>query len=514
MINEASPVTVFRKFDEYMSEAGRRQVSTPEEAAKVLAKAIDLLPQRSAIKDEDIPVWLDRTFSMAMRRPGVNGVQDAYDHVLWHVRRASGIGGSESGAMLAFYSKEGQTFQGAHGIIQQKLLQAAPQPSTRDMRRGVRAEEHIQRIFLEQYGAVSRTDLVDKTRGFRPEVTPWIIGTPDDIIDYDGLTLINDYKAPSAEVYDKLSDGVSFEYRAQLHHYAIVTASAKIQFHGLALTPFSYKDFEVGFFDVKWDVPFAKRLRLAASRMWQEHVMTGNLPEIKEVPNITPSDPEVRHLVYKAASLKEIAREVDARIVEAQNQLAGYFNHNSGLATGKAAFLVADFTRARTYDEEILTGLAEAHGIEKNDFYTASNKVIAKDAIAIVEKLHSSLTDISAINAVLKDLKKSGVPKVKTFEADLLADALVEIGVDVTPAMLVETKFSLTRKKKGPEAEQLSQVKDLAVELVDALDETHDMDLRQMLHTISIVGEQPENGPDQGEELNDAVLEDVMGMEL
>lgn len=508
----AAPIEVFRKFDARLEAGGKMLVMSAAEAAAILRQLVDLLPQRQAIEDGDIGPWLDRTMEMASRRHGISTPQDVFNHVLWHVRRASGIGGSESGAMLSHYAEEGATFQSARDIVQQKLLKAAPSPATRDMQRGVRAEEHIQRIFLEQYKATSRTDLVDLTRGFRPEKAPWIIGTPDDIIAHLNRILIADYKAPSAEVYEKLEQKVSFEYRAQLHHYAIVVNAAGIKFSGLALAPFSPRDFNVGFFEVPFDTAFARELATAATRIWREHVMVGVLPEATEVPNLTPEDPEIRHLVYKAVSLKEIENETKRRFQDTLGQLAQYFTGARGLATGKAAFLAADFTRSRTYDEEILIGMAQSHGLDPETYYTEDAKIDPAKAVEMLDHLYNSLNDRQALTGALKQLQENGTPKVKNLEAALLAQDLADMGVDVAPAFGVKTKFAVSRKKKGIEAEQVGRIKDTAFELVDTLEELHDVDLREQLaeianHGIVVAADEPE---DPGEEIREEDLVDLL----
>lgn len=512
MPSKSAPIEVFRKFDAYMGMAGKMTVTTADDTVRILRQAIDLLPQREAIESNDIQPWLDRTMTMAARRPGIETVQDVFVHVLWHVRRASGIGGSESGSMLAHYAEEGATFQSAREIVQQKLLKAAPSPATRHMARGVRAEEHIQRIFLEQHKVKSRTDLVDRTRGFRPEKAPWIIGTPDDIVEADNHILIADYKAPSTDIYEKLEKEVSFEYTSQLHHYGIVANAAGIKFSGIALAPFSHLDFTVGFFKVPFDVKFARELAGAATKIWCDHVMQGVLPDITQVPDITPEDPVVRHLVYKAVTLKEISKEVEARFKEINTQLATHFEHETGLATGKAAFLAADYSRVRTYDDEQLQAMALAHGLNPEEFYTSGVKTDPEKAVETLERLYDSLADRAAFTAVLKQFREEGLPRVRKFEAELCADALTELGADITPALGVQNKFAISRKKKGVESEQVGRIRDMAVELVDALEETFDIDLRQQLAEISFHGVTPPDDPD-GEALDDAELEAVLDFE-
>jgi len=511
MTKQASSLPLFRKFDEIHDRLAASSVTEIGQIAPMLRQAIDALPQRAAIEEDDIGVWLERTIAMAARRPGIETAQQVFDHVMWHVRRASGVGGSESGAMLSHYAEEGDTFQSAREIVQQKLLKSSPTPATRDMKRGVRAEPHIQRIFLEQYGAVSRTDLVELTRGFRPPKAPWIIGTPDDIIGLKGQVLINDYKAPSADVYAKMEEkGVSFEYRSQLHHYSLVAAAAGVKFHGLALSPFSPRDFEVGLLPVPFDREFARELALAATRIWNDHVMKGVVPEVPVLPDLTPEDPEIRYQVYKAASLKEIAAEAGRRAKEAVDQIGNYFTRESGLAVGKASFKAADFTRKRTYDEEALVGLCEAHGLDASLYRSQTTKVSPSEAVALVERLHASLNDRQALTQLLHEVRDNGVPRVTVFEAQLCADDLEALGVDITPACSVETRFSITRKRKGPEADQISRIRDQACELVDVLEDAHDQELRALLMEISMVGEVPEEEPDEEAAENfDTVLDEM-----
>jgi hypothetical protein len=494
---------VFRKFDIAMDDALALDPTEARQAETKLRSLVDLLPQREAIAKDDILPWLERTSEMASRRPDIHNLGELYRHVHWHLRRASGIGGSESGAMLNHYEDDESTFQSATQIVQQKLLLAAPTPATRDMTRGVRAEPDIQRTFLAEHGAVSREDLVAKCRGFRPQKAPWHIGTPDDIVSLAQQIIITDYKAPSADVFEKLRQKVSFEYKAQLHHYAIVASSAGIAFHGLALAPFSNRDWQVPLIEVPFEREFARDLARAAGRIWNNHVMTGVVPEPPLVEDLTPDDPAVRHLVYTIISLKEIVASLNTEISTKLGELDAYFRLNTGLETGRAEFVAGDYSRSRAWEPEALLGLAASHGFDAELYKAPGGKVDTEQALGMLTEIHKSLDDRAALSAALRKLRAGGIPKQIVLDDHKLAEDLAEVGVDLAPAMLVQSRFSTSRKRKGLPFQHVSAIKDQAAELAQAMVETHDDGLRDLLGAIADTVEQDPQNADGAEEIPD-----------
>lgn len=110
-LDESLPL--FKAFDEAANEEqARPDPKDFDESRNRLRALIDRLPQRQAIKDEHADRWLERTLRTAVERmelehgEGNATVSDVHRHVFWHVRRASGIGGSEAGTVLKHYRRQ------------------------------------------------------------------------------------------------------------------------------------------------------------------------------------------------------------------------------------------------------------------------------------------------------------------------------------------------------------------------------------------------------------------------
>ena len=65
----------------------------------------------------------------------------------------------------------------------------------------------------------------------------------------------------------------------------------------------------------------------------------------------------------------------------------------------------------------------------------------------------------------------TGLPFKKTFDADRLAEDLKAAGVDTLPAATLKELFAISRKSKGPEADQVRALKEEVSDLADHLEE-------------------------------------------
>lgn len=485
-LSESLPL--FKAFDQAADEEqARRAPDDFEESRSRLMALIDMLPQRKVIQDEHAARWLERTLKTSVERmelehgEGGATVADVHRHVLWHVRRASGIGGSEAGTVLKHFRGKKGTFGDAHNLVLEKLLIMSPQPSTPEMARGVRAEPWVQRMYHEQHGVQSHEEDLKKLKGFRWDRRPAAVGTPDDIVihttgELAGLKRCLDYKAPSAAVVeDYESKGVSLDYICQLHHYAILQMASGSMFNVMSIEAFDPRTFTIVSFPVAFDKELGKELVDGTHRLWHEFVMMGIVPDAPKPDDLNVEDEKLKEIGIQAAFLKVLADEISKRQAMLIENISTMGSEWHDLATGKMDLAIGSFTRSRKWDAEKLRDLAEAAEVDVQDFMVLDKKreVDAPAAVSFLTQLHEALEqeDAESIEKLLGDYRKSGAPIKAKLDAEALADHLEGKGICTLSAALIGEKFVLSTKKKGPEFERLSHLRGEVSELVDGIEE-------------------------------------------
>lgn len=462
------------KFNSELSLDAPRSV---EESLPRLSRLIDALPQREAIQQHHADRWIDRCFQMAVSRMelehGEARVQDVHSHILWHIRRASGFGGSEAGTITKHFEGKRGNFTNAHNLVMEKLLILAPQPSTPEMSRGIRAEPWIQRMYHEQTGAQTDQASLELLRGFRWDRAPFLAGTPDDIV----ITLarrrkVVDYKAPSADVcseYEK--DGISQDYQFQLHHYGIISMAAGCRFHEMSIEVFDPRVFEVVCYPVEFNRDIARDIVSASRTLWLDNVMQGVVPAAPTPDTLNSEDPDLVDFGYQAAMLRAMKDAVSAREKDMIDRIAtlGTIMHDK--ATGNMALGVADYSRQRGWDEDAIVALANSAGIDVAEHRKTHKDLDTEFAVNSLRSIITAYKDGEDIAPLVANLAEKGLPNKTEIDCNSLADALEEAGVDTLSAATVKAKFALTRKKKGPGADKLAELKMSVEELMEALDD-------------------------------------------
>ncbi|MBW3243586.1 YqaJ viral recombinase family protein [Epibacterium sp. DP7N7-1] len=483
----SSSLPLFQAFD--AAADAEQELQDPDdfdESRERLSALIDKLPQRNAIKDDHAKRWLERTMRTAVERmelehgEGNATVGDVHRHVFWHVRRASGIGGSEAGTVLKHYRGKKGTFGDAHNLVLEKLLIMSPQPSTEEMARGVRAEPWVQRMYHEHHGVKSDEKDLEKLKNFRWAKRPASVGTPDDIVnhivgEFAGLKRCLDYKAPSAAVVeDYETNGVSMDYVCQVHHYGILQLASGSKFDVMSIEAFDPRSFKILSFPVEFDIKLAKEISDSCHRLWHENVMLGVVPDAPAPDDLNVKDEKLIEIGVQAAFIKVLGDELTKRQKALLESISIMGSEWHDIATGKMELSVASFSRTRKWDEEKLRDIAEAADIDVAPFEIADKKgkVDAQAASDFLVQLHDALKeeDADSIKKLLDDYTQSGAPIVTKLDADKLAEHLEENGFSTIEAAQVGEAFRLSQKKKGPEFERLSHLRTEVSDLVDGLE--------------------------------------------
>ena len=452
-----------------------------------LANLIDKLPQAKAISPDDANRWLDRTMRVATERmilenggseDGVT-VGDVHRHVFWHIRRASGIGGSEISTVVKHYRGKLGSWGDANKLVKEKLLMLSPMPSTDEMARGVRAEPWIQKMFHEKAGTRSDTESLNKLRNFRWEKNPAGVGTPDEIsLSADeSVRRLHDFKAPSAlvmEDYD--SNGISFDYVCQLHHYEILARAAGIEFHGRSIEALDPRVFQVREFDVEFDAQLARDITTATRRIWMENVMEGIIPKAPKPEDLEVESREMQILAVEMAMYKVLIEDLTSRSDRNKEKISEMARDWHDVATGKLDAAVGTYSRDRVWDTDELVNLAKSAGIEVDDLYiedAKKPKIDTDDAARILADIYKSLVDgTDDVGEILDSLKEEGIPYIKKLDVETLVKRCEEVDLSIVTAMKVKETFRLTASKKAnnPQVIRLAKLRADMSEVGDSLE--------------------------------------------
>ncbi len=412
---------------------------------------VKALPQAHAIPEARAMHWILRTVEAEAGRARGTGspvtVANLLQAVCWHLRRATGIGGSDAGTLLAESRGEQPAFGNtARNIAAEKLLILPPQPATPAMMRGIRAEPWLQQIYLAQTGAQSEDHALGSLRNARDPDAPWRIGTPDDFVhvlrDPAGGRRMIDYKCPGPEIFSQMcDDGIGIDYSCQLHHYRAIALQAGIEIDTMAIAAFDAENFLVREFPVDHDPDLDRDLERACADFWAL-VEAGTLPEPRDVPAMLEDTDDARDTLAHITLLRTISREIDTRASALRHELELRYRDQRG----KLRIPSASWTIADEWDENELRTLADRAEVDVTAHETVSQKPDPVACVARLRQLHAALETGGDPFPVLDDLRERGMPMSRKLNAAALAAALAEEGVDTAAARGWTSRYLLSTR--------------------------------------------------------------------
>ncbi|MDU4254450.1 YqaJ viral recombinase family protein [Pseudomonas sp.] len=151
---------------------------------------------------------------------------------VWHALRLRGIGGSEMGAVIRGMNDLKESgFSTFNRVIEQKLMKRLPEYETVHMKRGTTLEHLARLAFFFRYQAQQdKAALAAVAKGATRPGYEWLVGNPDDFVQINGRRFLADYKVPSS-----FDNEIAFDYRVQLHHYALQGQMADVKIDGMIL---------------------------------------------------------------------------------------------------------------------------------------------------------------------------------------------------------------------------------------------------------------------------------------
>ncbi len=424
-----------------------------------------------------------RWCGMILEREG-GGTKRCY----WHMRRLTGIGGSEIGGLVDELRGEPSPFKTARQTVGEKLLAYMPDAPSDDMLRGIRSEGVIRDAFHAMVGGKSHEDALAKLSGCRHPVHRWMISSPDDIVKVgvscvlDGFRLepgdliLVDYKCPSANAFPTyVSGGVPSYWQSQLHQYdELSRTTLDLRFKARFIVMFDLDRFEPHPKLVPYQPELVEELVAAGSTFWNDFVLKGELPPWPE--RRKAIDVEVPEDILEAAGdlgrIKAMKSELEEREKEIQTRIKAWAETAGELGDGKIKLgEIGTITGKPVMSVPRLVD--EAKRLAR---LTGSNVDVDSmrlpDAIDIDEILAvAAKKDIDLVAELRALLSRKGIDLDKFFKrgdfnvAEICA-MFQEMGGDPSMFLTETASIRLSQSKKGKGFEILSRFSEVAKDVV------------------------------------------------
>lgn len=351
------------------------------------------LPQASRIREADARRWYEGVLASDPAR------------FEWHFHRLSGFGGSDVGELGAWQLGVPALFNTPEQVVAEKLLRQMIEPPNKYTRRGSLFEDDTRAIFLEDYRARSRTDLIDALRQARSTTHPWARANPDDVVEMrsGGKTKLYlvDYKAAS-----HVKDQAPAQYACQTHHYDFLlwcaehdgaprlTGDTPLAVDGLLIVYYDFEKAEAVPVEVPWDGAVLRAVLAGGDQAW-DHVLGRR--EMDFSPNVDAKPAEtlrpeeqarVADLEREMVALKLLADQLYARYKDQTAEVERILDDagrrsKSNTHAGLSRFSL--YFRS-TVNEEQLVRLCHTAGVDL-DSLRADTKTL--DASAMAAKLEA-----------------------------------------------------------------------------------------------------------------------------
>lgn len=321
----------------------------------------------------------------------------------WHFKRLKGLGGSDIGEVAVWKMGLPNQFKTPVDIVKDKLMQTPIEPQTRPMRRGTLLEPITQTMFLEDYGAVSREDIIKKIQDQKSDKHPWMSANVDDVVEMDDQIYIVDYKSSS-----HIPGAAPVPYAGQVHQYDFLFSlakgedslkSGKSASDGLIICYFDYDNGTVRPIEVPFDAKLMQAVVEGGDEVW-EHVLNGTYPEIlsaqkesidfdeDKMGKIYQIEKEVISLNLLSCAAKECAQDK-------QKELANILSDNGrvSLKDIKPPLKTLSTTVRCSVSEEEIALMLSSSSIKEEDIQKNGTKLDEKKVKSFLKQHKAKIKD-------------------------------------------------------------------------------------------------------------------------
>lgn len=374
------------------------------------------LPQAKFLTEARITKWLGAVMSFEPER------------VEWHIKRLSGIGGSEIGTLVAPFMDE-FSFDTARDIFMNKMMLTVPEPSNGHMRRGTYLEDMIRDEFRKTFNARGvDEDLVKFPTYFNKE-HPWLVGNPDDLVEIGGLRFMTDYKCPMPGFKDKYDkNGVSFGYICQLHHYTLIAQAMDIRVDGLLLCSWDMEGWQPDVRQVAMSEEVFETIIRAGDWFWNDCILQNKMPSYSSTPKLKLEDGDhngvkIKQLLETSAILSTIANRAYAKDKDIKAEIA-LLMEGRRIGDQKLIHGLMEISAKEVLNEDKALLTLSKLGLDPEDFMTQGSLqpdlLLAKAQAANLD-ISDCFSKVLNEEAVVAALDKQGVPREKIYDEEASA---------------------------------------------------------------------------------------------
>jgi hypothetical protein len=486
--------------------AKRLSNSERTEISAAMLSEIEKLPQYPYMKDSHIERWIHLV------------LENEPDRAMWHVKRLSGFGGSDIGALVNSMNDDNNYFNSAYSIVAQKLCIVAPGGGDKHTRRGVYLEDFVRQRFeaqLTERGIAWRR--IDEERKKLEQTvnltTPWIRSSMDEayhVILEDGTIekWVVDFKVPTGNVIENYKKTVAqikaaaggdvtspagdripnttnragiglndqlpiADYISQLHHYAEDARQKGFQFDRIILAPFDFDDgASVLMLDIEYDPVVVANNLSAGYLFWDEYVLQGRLPDPDRKAEISDTIPDdaLAAKMLQFAQLKVLGSKIDAKMDAVRSDIEDEVARMGSVLDGKLRCngidvkgnLVLDESRIQTRLQELQVPADTQDGLRNVGTYdTAKMKASWHEFQELFGDLLQGLRDkdMSVLRSSIANLDalRAKLPEKEKgkLNVEKVKEFLLSIGEDPALYMAESLQTMLVKGKN----DELSLVK-------------------------------------------------------
>jgi hypothetical protein len=461
---------------------------------------IEKLPQRKAIKDGDIDLWIQ----------GICDIEP--ERLVWHARRLGSFGGSDIGCLVAdFYNRERFesifTHQKPRDIIAAKLLKVVPSTPKEDapwLFRGNYFEDNILNLYVDQLREQGNDVEIDSEfhslfdKQPIPSL-PWLQGNIDLSLIINGKRQLTDIKAPSeASLQQSLNYGYPFDYFVQLNTYNLY-AKEKMKLRdvdypvdSMALALMNFAEMKVHTLPVEISPDLTNDIITIGNNYWNNFVMKGKLPESSFDMETLKEPSHLPVNIVKISQDLSAVKLLSTRVTNRKDELTKQFNAlissenlpKEGFEVPTGIGSIKGKEEMTVIDEAKLWSILKVYGIEQSSLMK-NGKPDIKSAIKSLQILHKDNSTIPIEMALEKSMKfevsvtrkKSGVQ----FEQKDAATNIFEQAIS-----LIERKTSSKQDLLLPDVvKELNSKKDSSKAIKKAIKKKKEKDEDNNIKNLS-----------------------------
>jgi hypothetical protein len=449
--------------------------SVESELRALLAK----LPQNAVVTEGHRERWLEQVV-----RNAASGGLTAVDLKL-AVRDLAGIRDSEIGALVLTARDLPSPWQTPRDIVAQKLLIEPPGAGRSAEQREARALPMLRGMTEDRFRGFQYLEEESGNLGWvRHPDHRWMCGSIDDLYLIDGVETLVRFRIPEPVEAKRIGQGGDLPLGWQCEaNQGLLLAGSKLGrvINRAAFVILDTEQFSLRVVRVDGDRALQEELTAVGGRVWRDHVLSGNVPEIAAKFEIGRSEfgEGLQALALEYAGFRALSTVAAGKADDIQQRIAEKVGARLELGDGKLDYLVTTVTGRPDWDVQgMAVRLTEVGG---NPDSCRKNAPDPDGALAALREMQA-MTEVvqEGINAgvdrfdlaerirpILGKISTTPLTKPGGFEPEILQNHLRAFDVNPSRFRREVVTVSLPKTGKGPAGRAIEQVKEGLADLIE-----------------------------------------------